>query len=187
MLPARACLPSSVSLFWICSLARVLFFWNCWNCWQQRLMLLNHCVAKFSFYRWGRSSFSLSIRTHTHTLLWPYSNPSYSLNQVSPWQRVMVFGGFPRVLILNPATHCCLSVIISAEKDDDNLVLCHHWNRGLLLSLQLLLMKGLTPVSLLFCYRVGSILLEWFDGTEREKNSFWFPCFAPPSVFLHKE
>lgn len=50
------------------------------------------------------------------------------------------------ILILIPTPDCCLFVIKSTEKDDDNLVLCHHWNRGLLLSLQLLLIKGLMPV-----------------------------------------
>lgn len=50
------------------------------------------------------------------------------------------------ILILIPTPNCCLFVFKSTEKDDDNLVLCHHWNRGLLLSLQLLLIRGLMPV-----------------------------------------
>lgn len=62
------------------------------------------------------------------------------------------------ILILIPTTDYCLSVIKSTEKDDDNLVLCHHWNRGLLLSLQLLLIKSTVPVKLLLCYRVGSMV-----------------------------
>lgn len=45
-----------------------------------------------------------------------------------------------------PLSNDCLRLFNPTEKDDDHTVLCHHWNRWLLLSLQLLLVKrGLTP------------------------------------------
>lgn len=39
--------------------------------------------------------------------------------------------------------------IESTEEDDDYIVLCHHWNRWVLLSLQFLLIKGETPASVI--------------------------------------
>ncbi|CAJ1058447.1 hypothetical protein LDENG_00027090 [Xyrichtys novacula] len=57
---------------------------------------------------------------------------------------------------------CCLLTVVfflikSTEKDDDYIVLCHHWDRWVLLSLQLLLIKGFTQ----------HFLMGWFD----ERNS----------------
>ncbi|KAF7657436.1 hypothetical protein LDENG_00027090 [Lucifuga dentata] len=97
--------------------------------------------------RGGKFSFTLSLNAHIHTLTslalcspfaqsFPQATKSINVN------KYIVFGLMNINTIPMTTDTLFLFLIKSTEKDDDYIVLRHHWNRCLFLSLQFLLIKG---------------------------------------------
>ncbi len=107
--------------------------------------------------RGGKSilmTFPFSLHTNTHTLTFvtscsPFAQ-SFPQTFVSTQMWLIVCVAVTCELKPNSNVCCCLTTLFllikSTEKDDDYFVLCHHWNRWVLLSVQLFLVKSFTQV-----------------------------------------
>lgn len=69
----------------------------------------------------------------------------------------------------------CFFLTESAEKDDDYVVLCHHWDRRVLLSLQLLLIKSSNR------WDISFDLCKLFICTLEHSNSYFHVFLSLPS------
>lgn len=108
--------------------------------------LVHKCKRRGTFFCFVSNLFSVS-HTHTPSPLWPSVLLfARSFPQTGVWCEYL----YCVLLLCNSCgcfrLTCCLFWIKSTEKDDDYIVLCHHWDCWVLLSLQLLLIKGFTQV-----------------------------------------